>query len=291
MAASSIDSTVDFEKLGFSLHKNPTGRMPRPHRHNEVEMTVLDQGEVKYLFGGTRVTIPAKELCVRWAAIQHQCIDACPNGEQYSLKIPLPWFLQWQLPDPFVNALMHGELLLDRELDEDCSDLAMFRRWQKLLQVKSTESERIVLLEAEARLRRITVRSAVDRHRREHRHTTLGQLGKVDLMIHYIASHYTEDISIDDITKCSALHPRSAMRLFRGTCGMTLWECLTLHRVWHAQRLLAATEMKVRQIASASGFNSPGRFYVAFEAIVGQLPRDYRDSIRTMTSPKSSGQS
>jgi transcriptional regulator GlxA family with amidase domain len=61
---------------------------------------------------------------------------------------------------------------------------------------------------------------------------------------------------------------------------MTLWECLTLHRVWHAQRLLAASDMKVRQVAAASGFNSPSRFYIAFERIVGQLPRDYRASVR-----------
>ena len=254
--------------------------MRRPHRHNEVEMTVLDQGEVKYLFGGTCVTIPAQELCVRWAAIPHQCIDASSDGAQFSLKIPLPWFLQWQLPDPLVRSLMHGELLLDREADSGCSDWAMFSRWQELLQIKAAERERIVLLEAEARLRRMAIRSSANGCRQGHKHATYGQLGKVDLMIHYIASHYTEDVNIDDISQCVALHPRSAMRLFREACEMTLWECLTMHRVWHAQRLLAASEMKVRQVASASGFNSPGRFYVAFERIVGQLPRDYRASIR-----------
>lgn len=280
MAASPTNPAIDFERLGFSLHKNPTSRMQRPHRHNEVEITVLNQGEVKYLFGVARITIPAQKLCVRWAAIPHQCIDASPNGEQYSLKIPLPWFLQWQLPDPLVNPLMHGELLLDHEVDADCSDLAMFRRWQELLKVKTTERERIVLLEAEARLRRMAIRLASSRSQRTHKQIAHGQLSKIDQIIHYIASHYLEDVKIDDISKCVSLHPRSAMRLFRQSCGMTLWECLTLHRVWHAQRLLATTTMKVRQIAFASGFNSAGRFYVAFERTVGQLPRDYRASIR-----------
>ena len=108
-----------------------------------------------------------------------------------------------------------------------------------------------------------------------------GQFGKVDQMINYVAAHYTDDIGIEDIARCVSLHPRSAMRLFRQSCGMTLWECLTLHRVWHAQRLLATGDMKVRQVATHSGFNSAGRFYVAFRRIVGKLPGEYRNSIRS----------
>lgn len=280
MPTRSQNSTVDFERLGFSLHKNPTARMRRPHRHNEIEMTVLNLGEVKYLFGGAHVTIPAQALCVRWAAIPHQCVDAGKAGAQFSLKIPLPWFLQWQLPDSFVSSLMHGELFLDQEADPGCSDWAMFSRWQELLQSNIVESERIVLLEAEARLWRMAIRTAVRDYRPAFDGAPSGQLGKVDLMINYIASHYTEDINVDDIAQFVSLHPRSAMRLFRKSCGMTLWECLTLHRVWHAQRLLAAGEMKVRQVATASGFNSPSRFYIAFERVVGRLPREYRASTR-----------
>jgi AraC-like DNA-binding protein len=280
MTAPYRNCAIDFEQLGFSLHRNSSTRMRRPHRHNEIELTVLDRGEVEYLFGGVQVTIPAHWLCVRWAAIPHQCIDASADSSQFSLKIPLPWFLQWQLPGKLVDSLMHGELLLDREPDADCSDWAMFRRWHGLLQGNAAECDRIVLLEAEARLRRMTVRSTIHGCRRGSRNAEPGLLGKVDLMIHYIASRYTEDIDIAGISSSTSLHPRSAMRLFRETCGITLWECLTMHRVWHAQRLLAASEMKIRQVAAASGFNSPGRFYVAFKRIVGQLPRDYRASVR-----------
>jgi AraC-like DNA-binding protein len=272
---------IDFERLGFSLHRRPAARMQRPHRHNEVEMTVLSDGQVEYLFGGGHVAIPARELCVRWAAIPHQCVAAGDGGEQCSLKIPLPWFLQWQLPEPFVAALMHGHMFLDAETDPGCSDWAMFGRWQRLLQSNAADRERIVLLEAEARLRRMAMRAEVPVCRSAIDAGLRGQLGKVDQMINYIAAHYTEDIDIAAIAGCVSLHPRSAMRLFRQSCGMTLWECLTLHRVWHAQRLLATSDMKIRQVAAASGFNSAGRFYVAFRRIVGKRPAAYRDSVRS----------
>jgi len=66
--------------------------MPRPHRHNEIEMTVLEVGTVDYLFGGRMLRIPAGHLCVRWAAIPHQSLGFDPGGMQYSLKIPLHGF-------------------------------------------------------------------------------------------------------------------------------------------------------------------------------------------------------
>lgn len=255
--------------------------MQRPHRHNEIELTVLSSGQVKYLFGGGYQVIPAGKLCVRWAAIPHQCVAADDGCEQCSLKIPLPWFLQWQLPEPFVAALMHGHLFLDMETDPGCSDWAMFGRWQRLLQSDAADRERIVLLEAEARLRRMAIRAETHARQPGLDARRSSELGKIDQMIHFVATHYTDDIGIDDIARCVSLHPRSAMRLFRHSCGMTLWECLTLHRVWHAQRLLATGDMKVRQVATHSGFNSAGRFYVAFRRIVGTLPGEYRNSIRS----------
>ena len=106
------------------------------------------------------------------------------------------------------------------------------------------------------------------------------KLRKVERMAVFIATHYTQDVCIADVAQAARLHPNSVMRLFRKTCGMTLLEYLTMHRVWHAQRSLATTARKIRQIAYDAGFSSPSRFYAAFERIVGQLPIAYRASIR-----------
>jgi transcriptional regulator GlxA family with amidase domain len=52
-----------------------------------------------------------------------------------------------------------------------------------------------------------------------------------------------------------------------------------MHRIWHAQHLLTSSQMKIRDIASACGFNSPNRFYAAFKRIVGQQPADFRETL------------
>lgn len=62
---------------------------------------------------------------------------------------------------------------------------------------------------------------------------------------------------------------------------MTVLEYLTMHHIWHAQHLLTEGSMKIRKNTTARGFNSPNRFYAAFKRLVGQQPKDFRDSLRT----------
>jgi transcriptional regulator GlxA family with amidase domain len=52
-----------------------------------------------------------------------------------------------------------------------------------------------------------------------------------------------------------------------------------MHRIWHAQHLLVSSDMKIRDIAQACGFNSPNRFYAAFKSLVGKQPKDFRASV------------
>ena len=53
----------------------------------------------------------------------------------------------------------------------------------------------------------------------------------------YIAANYTQDIDVARVAEVAGMHPNSAMRLFRQTCGLTVLEYLKMHRIWHAQHL------------------------------------------------------
>jgi transcriptional regulator GlxA family with amidase domain len=139
-------------------------------------------------------------------------------------------------------------------------------------------AHRMILLEAEARLLRLALRqpptgvsiSASG---------VAGHLGKFERMTVFIAGNYTRDIDVTQIAAAVGMHTSSAMRLFRQSCGLTVLEYLTMHRIRHAQHLLTSSRMKIRDIASACGFNSPNRFYAAFKRIVGQQPSDFRETL------------
>jgi transcriptional regulator GlxA family with amidase domain len=105
------------------------------------------------------------------------------------------------------------------------------------------------------------------------------QFGKVEKMTAFVAANYTAHIGVADIAAAARMHPNAAMRLFRQSCGLTLLEYVTMHRIWHAQYLLAATDTKIRVVAEQCGFASASRFYAMFERIVGMRPREYRLSL------------
>lgn len=271
----------DFAPYGLTCVRwNPTP-MRRPDHHNEVELNLLESGWIVYLLGGRKVRFEAGQLNVFWAAIPHQIIEFGTQTEYFDATIPFAWFLQYRLPDSFVQPLLRGEVHSEPPFGRDRLDRDLFAQWECDLRQPKEETKEIVLLEMEARLRRLAaalspLASAAGKAR--HRHLALheGGLNKVEQMACLIAQRYSEQLTVEDIGRAVGLHPNYAMSLFKRVFGTTLIEYLTHHRVSHAQRLLATTDEKIVEVAFNSGFNSISRFNEVFRNACGCSPREYR---------------
>ncbi len=270
----------DFAPYGLTcVHWRPSP-MRRPDHHNEVELNFLESGSVTYLLGGKKTVVEAGRLGVFWAAIPHQIIDFGDRTAYYVATIPLQCFLQWRLPEKFVQPLMQGRLVSEPTAERADSDAQLFAHWEEDLLAKSPEVERPVLLEMQARLIRLALKipaSPKARAKRDRLSTlTDSGLNKVEQMACFIAQNYTEKLSVQQIGEFVQLHPNYAMNLFQKTFGTTLINYLTQHRVSHAQRLLATTDHTVTEVAFQSGFLSISRFNDAFRRACGCSPREYR---------------
>lgn len=267
----------DFTPYGFTCVRWSPSPMRRPDHHNEIEINLLQSGWVTYLLGGRKVRIPAGTLNAFWAAIPHQIIDFGPQTEYFVATIPLSWFLQCRLSERFVQQLMQGEVLT--EMTERAEfDTALFAQWEHDLENADDKVKDIVMLEIEARLRRLESRlpNASERRKRQRLALHAGGLNKVEQMACLVAQRYTEQLTVTEISKAVGLHPNYAMNLFKKAFGTTLIDYITTHRVSHAQRLLATTDEKIVNIAFTSGFNSVSRFNEAFRRACGCTPREYR---------------
>jgi AraC-like DNA-binding protein len=161
----------------------------------------------------------------------------------------------------------------------EINDEHLLQRWVDDLADPSAEMRQIVLLELEARLRRLALHfeSAGAPAANASESGTVGSgLAAVGMLARYICDHYREDIAVEQIAGAAHLHPNYAMTLFRRHTGMTLNGYLVLQRVAHAQRLLTTTERSVSDIARDSGFGSPSRFYEAFRRQTGSAPLAFR---------------
>jgi AraC-like DNA-binding protein len=282
----SFDPTrPNFAPYGFTCELWTPVPMKRADRHNEIELNLLKRGALTYLLGGNTVTIPAGRLAVFWAAIPHQIIAAKDNAEYYVATIPLSWFLQCQFPTHFVDAILHARVVLDPEPQTRGGDLEMFARWVHDLEKPNPARRRAALLEIEARLLRfaLSVPAGLPNRRRRTGPVLIetGGLNRVEQMALFIAQHYLEPITADQISAAAGLHPNYAMALFKKALGLTLIDCVTQHRVSHAQRLLATTDAKIIEVALNSGFSSLSRFHDAFKKACGCSPRVYRKNHRT----------
>jgi len=253
--------------------------MRRPDHHNEIELNLLHSGWVTYLLGGRKVRLDAGHLNAFWAAIPHQIIEYGKDTKYFVATIPLSWFLQCRLPKRMSQSLMRGEVLSEADETHRGFDSALFARWEVDLEKGSEDTKAIVMLEMEARLRRLaaTLPSPQAQQKRNQRLALLaGGLNKVEQMACLVAQRYTEPLTVALIGEAVKLHPNYAMNLFKKTFGTTLFDYLTHHRVSHAQRLLATTDEKIVDIAFSSGFNSISRFNEAFRRACGCTPREYR---------------
>lgn len=270
---------VDFAPYGFSCEVWTPARMPRPDRHNEIELNYLERGSLTYLMSGARVTISAGQVGCFWAAIPHQIVAHEGNTPYVVVTLPLAWFLQWRLPRAFVQAVMAGRIVCGRARKE--IDRLLFGRWARESGEGPARSPRASLLEIEACVLRMASEAGEGtRGGGPLRELQPAELSTIEKIAAFLSANYTEPVTLADVGREGGLHPNYAAALFKETFGTTIHAYLTQHRVSHAQRLLATTDRKVLDIALASGFNSLSRFNAAFRKVCGSTPRAYRADCR-----------
>lgn len=92
----------------------------------------------------------------------------------------------------------------------------------------------------------------------------------------YINKHYSENISLDDISNAAHMSKYYFCRKFHSTTGATVLEYLNNVRLTKVHNLLLSTDMTIDEIASKTGFMSAVNLTRAFKKVYGSAPRDFR---------------
>ena len=261
---------AEFSPYGFTCELWTPARMPRPDRHNEIEVNLLRSGALTYLLGGRRVTLSARRVSVFWAAIPHQIVDFNGREPYFVVTVPLSAFLAAGLDLGVVHRILEGEIVTDE--DPDPSDELKFEQWERELRRSDPAIEQAVRLEVQARLLRL---ARVVSERGDSRYPEPA-LSRADKLACFIARNYQQPLTSERIAAANGLHANYAMNLFRRAFGTTMSSLITQHRISHAQRLLVTTDDAILSIAFASGFQSLSRFNEAFRTVCSCSPRQYR---------------
>ena len=270
-------TTETWAALGLRAWSGHPERMRISHRHNDLELNLVQRGSIVYTFGGRRCTLPANSLVLFWAIAPHQLVESAAETQVHWLTLPLGWFLHQQWPEAFQRAVLNCDLLYDEPVQ--AYSLAQFAHWQQDLARPSDTRRAIVLLEVEARLRRM---ADVFTPRRVHFDPAPSpqNQSQAEKLAGWLAEHALENIRVQEAAEAANLHPNYAMHIFRKTYGQTMLAYLTQYRIAYAQQLLVTSELSVTEIALQSGFGSLSQFYAAFKRLCGLAPGAYRSSLR-----------
>ena len=92
----------------------------------------------------------------------------------------------------------------------------------------------------------------------------------------YISSHYTEDLTLEDLASYVGLSPTSLSRLYKQKAGETLSNHILNTRLGHAARDLVNTDRNIADICFSCGFNNLSNFNRLFKSRHGMSPREFR---------------
>ena len=98
----------------------------------------------------------------------------------------------------------------------------------------------------------------------------------------FILENFQNPISLVDVAEHVYLSSSYICRLYKQLMGVSVVEQITRTRLSKSQEMLKKTNMKIQDIAAASGFQS-ARYYInVFRKQTGMSPTEYREQNATV---------
>lgn len=109
------------------------------------------------------------------------------------------------------------------------------------------------------------------------------QISYVEDALHYIESHYDEEICVQNIADFLNLDRSYLYRLFKATTGVSLQEYLLDFRIRRACFLLQSTNLSINAIARSVGYKDALYFSRLFKNKKQRSPSEYRKEMKPNT--------
>lgn len=106
------------------------------------------------------------------------------------------------------------------------------------------------------------------------------QLHNIQHVLYYIEDHFSEKITLQELSSLAGLSPTYFSTLFKQVVDIPLWNYINSKRIDKATRLIASegSQKAMIDIAIECGFNNTANFNKTFKKFTGMTPREYKNN-------------
>lgn len=98
----------------------------------------------------------------------------------------------------------------------------------------------------------------------------------IHLVKQYIADHYNEEITLNQLADVVYLNPSYLSTIFKSKTGSGISKYIKTIRMEKAKKMLLRTNMKISDIGNAVGFHNNSYFIKSFHEYYGETPEKMR---------------
>ncbi len=248
------------------------------HWHEELQFTIVLEGEMVMTMQGENYLLHPGDGIFINSNIEHMTRPTTPQSARYlSLNV-----------QPSLLTLFHGSVVEQKYylpyIKEPHMQVVTFSSdgLEELLFAEVNELFRVLQdggfgyeLDAYSRLLN-TWKLLLACNTAEHAQHQPHERYEAKTMLAYLHEHYSERISLDDVSAHVHISKSECCRLFHASYGCSIFTYLSDYRLQKSILLLSDSQLSVLEISDLCGFNSTSYFIKTFREKVGMTPLQYR---------------
>ncbi|MDT3403688.1 AraC family transcriptional regulator [Mucilaginibacter terrae] len=262
---------------------------PYLHRHNETQLTWIQEGEGTLVAGTSMHTFSSGDVFLLGANQPHlfksnpeyfsnesgkqvrsMTVFFNPNGNLSSLfELPemqvLGAFIQqhsggFKLPSKYVKSV--SQKIVEMQESQGFNRFMLFFQLLKDLYAINGKLEPLSMVPVD--------------------HVSESEGIRISTIYNYIMKRYDTMISLEDVAAEAHMTPQAFCRYFKKHTGHTFVTFLNEMRINEAcKKLTTGGAESISTVAYSSGFNSITNFNRVFKSVIGNSPREYLENYRS----------
>lgn len=248
---------------------------PDRNRRGELVFVVASWGSEKYRKRETLSWIRRQERNgARICAVELGCYLVARAGLTEGIEMSSHWAWAPGFHEQFPNVILREQLFIQDAKIMSCAG-AMAGLDLMLKLIADAHGERLAGEIADQLLHH-PVRPGIAPQRHILGTSVDPMIPSLRSAISLIEHHLSDPLSVPELADSLGVSQRQLERQFRHRLGCTVVQFSLLLRLQHSRVLLIATDLSIREIATASGFNTLSHFSYSFGECFGRRPSEYR---------------